>query len=61
MANIERIKMVYYHCELATAIEVAIKFVAIDIVSIMAFAGYCLTLPLQFLWILFRGRSIDKL
>lgn len=53
--------MVYYHCELAAAIEVAIKFVAIDIVSIMAFAGYCLTLPLQFLWILFRGRSIDKL
>lgn len=61
MANIERIKMVYYHYELAAAIEVAIKFVAIDIVSIMAFAGYCLTLPLQFLWILFRGRSIDKL
>lgn len=61
MANIERIKMVYYHCGLAGAIEVAIKFVAIDIVSIMAFTGYCLTLPLQFLWILFRGRSKDKL
>ena len=27
--------MVYYHCGLAAAIEVAIKFVAIDIVSIM--------------------------
>ena len=48
MANIERIKMVYYHCGLAAAIEVAIKFVAIDIVSIMAFAGYCMTLPIQF-------------
>ena len=61
MANIERIKMVYYHCGLAAAIEVAIKFVAIDIVSILAFAGYCMTLPIQFLWILFIGRSKEKL
>ena len=61
MANIERIKLVYDHCGLASAIEVAIKFVAIDIVSIMAFAGYCLTLPFQFLWILFRGRSKENL
>ena len=61
MVNIERIKLVYDLCGLAAAIEVAIKFVAIDIVSIMAFAGYCMTLPLQFLWILFRGISKDKL
>lgn len=61
MANIERIKFVYHYCGLAAAIEVAIKFVAIDIVSILAFAGYCMTLPLQFLWILLRGRSKDKL
>ena len=53
--------MVYYHCGLAAAIEVAIKFVAIDIVSILAFAGYCMTLPIQFLWILFIGRSKEKL
>ena len=61
MVNIERIKLVYDHCGLAAAIEVAIKFVAIDIVSIMAFAGYCLTLPFQFFWILFRGRSKENL
>lgn len=54
MANIERIKLVYDHCGLAAAIEVAIKFVVIDIVSIMAFAGYCLTLPFQFFWLLYR-------
>ena len=55
MANIERIKLVYDHCGLAAAIEVAIKFVAIDIVAILAFAGYCLTLPFLFLWLLWRG------
>ena len=57
MANIERIKLVYDHCGLAAAIEVAIKFVAIDIMAILAFAGYCLTLPFQFLWLLWRGRQ----
>ena len=61
MANIENIKLVYDHCGLVAAIEVAIKFVAIDIVSIMAFAGYCLTLPLQFLTILWRRRLKDRL
>ena len=54
MANIERIKFVYEHCGLAAAIEVAIKFVAIDIMAILAFAGYCLTLPFQFFWLLYR-------
>ena len=54
MANIERIKLVYDHCGLAAAIEVAIKFVAIDLVAIGAFAGYCLTLPFQFFWLLYR-------
>ena len=54
MANIERIKLVYEHCGLAAAIGVAIKFVAIDLVAIGAFAGYCLTLPFQFFWLLYR-------
>ena len=54
MANTERIKLVYDHCGLAAAIEVAIKFVAIDIMAILAFAGYCLTLPFQFFWLLYR-------
>ena len=61
MANIERIKLVYDHCGLAAAIEVAIKFVAIDLVAIGAFAGYCLTLPFQFIWILCRGQGKDRL
>lgn len=61
MANIERIKLVYEHCGLAAAIEVAIKFVAIDIVAILAFAGYCLTLPLQFFWLLYRRVRDGKL
>ena len=61
MANIERIKLVYDHCGLAAAMEVAIKFVAIDIVAILAFAGYCLTLPFQFFWLLWRGCRRDKL
>ena len=54
MANIERIRLVYDHCGLAAAIEVAIKFVAIDIVAILAFAGYLMTLPFQFFCLLYR-------
>ena len=61
MANIERIKLVYDLCGLAAAIEVAIKFVAIDIVSIMAFAGYCMTLPFQFFWLLYKRIRDGKL
>ena len=61
MANIERIKLVYDHCGLAAAIEVAIKFVAIDLVAIGAFAGYCLTLPFQFFWLLWRGCGKGKI
>ena len=61
MANIERIKLVYDHCGLAAAIEVAIKFVAIDVVAILAFAGYCLTLPFQFFWLLWRGCGKGKI
>ena len=54
MANINYIRVVYHYCGLAAAIEVAIKFVAIDIMAILAFAGYCLTLPFQFFWLLYR-------
>ena len=57
MINIKRIKWVYEHFGLA----MAIKSAAIDLVALMAFAGYCLTLPLQFIWILFRGRSKENL
>ena len=61
MANIERIKLVYDHCGLAAAIEVAIKFVAIDIVAILAFAGYLMTLPFRFFWVLYRRLRDGKL
>lgn len=54
MANIIYIRVVYHYCGLAAAIETAIKFVAIDIIAILAFAGYCLTLPFQFFWLLYR-------
>ena len=57
MINTRRIKWVYEHFGLACAI----KSGAIDLVALMAFAGYCLTLPLQFIWILFRGRSKENL
>ena len=55
MLNYRPIKLVYHQCGLAAAIEIAIKFVAIDILAILAYIGYCLTLPFQFFWILFRG------
>jgi hypothetical protein len=57
MINIQRIKWFYEHFGLA----MAIKSAAIDIVALMAFAGYCLTLPFQFLWILCRGRGKGRL
>ena len=50
MVNIDRIKWVYEHFGLASAVKSA----AIDIVALLAFAGYCLTLPFQFFWLLYR-------
>ena len=55
MINIERIKWVYENFGL----EAAIKSACIDIVALLAFMGYCLTLPFQFLWLLFRGKKKD--
>ena len=46
----------YYNFGLA----MAIKSAAYDIIALLAYMGYCLTLPFQFLWILYRGRK-DKL
>lgn len=56
MINIERIKWVYENLGL----EAAIKSACIDIVALLAFTGYCLTLPFQFLWLLWRGKGKDK-
>ena len=56
MINIQRIRWTYEHFGLWSAIKSA----AIDIVALMAFAGYCLTLPFQFFWLLWRGREKGK-
>ena len=51
MLNTKRIKWMYEHFGLAMAIRSA----GYDILAILAYIGYCLTLPFQFFWILFRG------
>ena len=55
MIDIKRIKWVYENFGL----EAAIKSACIDIVALLAFTGYCLTLPFQFLLILWRGKGKD--
>ena len=57
MLDIQRIKWFYEHFGIVSAIRSA----AIDTVALLAFTGYCLTLPFQFLWILYRGNRKDKL
>ena len=50
MLNITRIKWMYEHFGMASAIKSA----TYDIVALLAYTGYCLTLPFQFFWILWR-------
>ena len=50
MINIQRIRWAYEHFGLWSAIKSA----AVDIVALLAFAGYCLTLPFLFIWLLYR-------
>ena len=57
MLDIQRIKWFYENFGAGMAIRSA----AIDTVALLAFTGYCLTLPFQFLWILYRGNRKDKL
>ena len=57
MLDIQRIKWFYEHFGLASAVRSA----AIDIVALLVFTGYCLTLPFQFLWLLWRGCRKSKL
>ena len=57
MINFRRIKWFYDNFGMVSAVKSA----AIDIVALLAFSAYCLTLPFQFLWILCRGRRKDKL
>ena len=57
MINIRRIIWTYHNFGLWRAIKSA----AIDIVALMAFAGYCLTLPFRFFWLLYRRVRDGKL
>ena len=50
MLDTQRIKWFYEHFGLWSAVKSA----AIDIVAFLAFTGYCLTLPFQFFWLLYR-------
>ena len=50
MLDIQRIKWFYEHFGLWCAIKSA----AIDIVALLAYTGYSLTLPFRFIWILWR-------
>ena len=50
MLDIQRIKWFYEHFGLWSAVRSA----AIDIVALLGFTGYCLTLPFQFFWLLYR-------
>jgi len=50
MLNIQRIKWFYEHFGLGMAIRSA----GIDIVALLAFAGYLMTLPFLFFWLLYR-------
>ena len=57
MINIERIKWAYENLGL----EASIRSACIDIVALLGFMGYCLTLPFQFFWLLLRGRTKERL
>jgi hypothetical protein len=57
MINMERIKWMYENFGFAAAIRSA----CIDIVALLGFMGYCLTLPFQFFWLLLRGRTKERL
>ena len=57
MLNYTRIKWMYDHF----GVGMAIRSAAIDIIAILAYTGYCLTLPFQFFWILWGQIRKGKL
>ena len=57
MINIRRIRWFYENFGMASAVKSA----AIDIVALLAYTGYCLTLPFQFVLILWRRIRKGKL
>ena len=51
MLNYTRIKWFYDHF----GVGMAVRSVAYDLLAILAYIGYCLTLPFRFISILWRG------
>ena len=51
MINIGRIRWMYENF----GVWCAVKSAAIDLIALLAYMGYCLTLPFQFFWLLYRG------
>lgn len=57
MFNIRRIEWMYENFGVAAAVKSA----TYDLIAFLAYMGYCLTLPFQFLLILWRGRTKERL
>ena len=57
MLNIRRIEWMYENFGVCAAVKSA----TYDLIAFLAYMGYCLTLPFQFLLILWRGRTKEKL
>ena len=57
MINYTRIKWMYENFGMASAVRSA----TIDIIALLAYMGYCLTLPFQFFWILWGQIRKGKL
>ena len=51
MLNITRIKWMYENF----GVGMAVRSIGYDLLAILAYIGYCLTLPFQFFWMLYRG------
>ena len=51
MLNTTRIKWMYR----TFGVGMAVRSAAYDLLAILAYICYCSTLPLQFLWILWKG------
>ena len=56
MLNTKRIKWMYENFGLASAI----KSIGYDLIAILAYIGYCLTLPFRFVWMVCRGSRNSK-
>ena len=52
MLNIKRTIWIYEHCGMACAV----KCVCYDIIAILAYVGYCSTLPFRFVWRVCEGK-----